>query len=124
MRLAPTLSPAQRVFSAFFLYALALGGLFPRLGDLQRAMGASERELGLALVGTACGTMVSLTLVSRWLDRIGHRAVLMVLIPGMGACFAAATWARAVSIRARARRPAACTAEGLPLSAKALAMTS
>ena len=94
MRLAPTLSPAQRVFSAFFLYALALGGLFPRLGDLQRAMGASERELGLALVGTACGTMVSLTVVSRWLDRIGHRAVLMVLIPGMAACFAAATWAR------------------------------
>ncbi|MBL0150317.1 MAG: MFS transporter [Ideonella sp.] len=33
-------------------------------------------------------------MVSRWLDRIGHRAVLLALIPGMGACFAAATWAR------------------------------
>ena len=35
-----------------------------------------------------------------------------------------ATWARAVSTRARARRPAAWTAEGLPLSARALVMAS
>ena len=35
-----------------------------------------------------------------------------------------ATCARAVSTRARARRPAAWTADGLPLSARALAMIS
>lgn len=89
-----SLSPARRVYAAFLLYALALGGMFPRLGDLQRAIGASERELGLALVGTACGTLVSLTVASRWLDRIGHRTVLLTLIPAMGACFALASWAR------------------------------
>jgi MFS family permease len=88
------MSPAQRIYTAFFLYALMLGGMFPRLGDLQRGMGASERELGLALVGTAVGTLVSLTVASRWLDRIGHRTVLLVLIPVMGACYAAASWAR------------------------------
>ena len=88
------MSPAQRIYTAFFLYAFMLGGMFPRLGDLQRGMGASERELGLALVGTAVGTLVSLTVASRWLDRIGHRTVLLVLIPVMGACYAAASWAR------------------------------
>lgn len=88
------MSPAQRVYTAFFLYAFTLGGMFPRLGDLQRGMGASERELGLALVGTAVGTLISLTVVSRWLDRIGHRTVLLVLIPLMGACYAMASLAR------------------------------
>ena len=38
MRPALTLSPPQRVYSAFMLYAMAIGGIFPRLGDLQRAL--------------------------------------------------------------------------------------
>jgi MFS family permease len=88
-----TRSPQQRVYGAFFLYALALGGMFPRLGDLQRAMGINERELGLALIGTATGTLVSLTVVSRWLVHIGHRWVLLALIPMIALCFAAASWA-------------------------------
>lgn len=87
------LLPQQRVNSAFFLYALALGGIFPRLGDLQRAMGINERELGLALIGTATGTLISLTVVSRWLAHVGHRAVLLVLIPLIALCFALAAWA-------------------------------
>ena len=92
-RLAAGLSPPQRVYSAFFLYALAIGGIFPRLGDLQRALGIDERTLGFALIGTATGTMVSLTLASRWLDRLGHRAVLMVGIPLLAAVYAGASWA-------------------------------
>jgi MFS family permease len=82
-----------RVFSAFFLYAVAMGGIFPRLGDLQLALGLSERSLGLALIGTASGTMVSLTLAGRWLERLGHRLVLLAGIPLIALAYAAASHA-------------------------------
>ena len=83
-------TPIHRVYSAFFLYALAIGGLFPRLGELQQALALSERALGLALIGTASGTLLSLSLASRWLDRLGHRRVLMLGIPLVAAAFALA----------------------------------
>ncbi|MEY8879196.1 MAG: MFS transporter [Leptothrix sp. (in: b-proteobacteria)] len=74
----------QRVFAAFFLYAFGFGGFFPRLGELQRSLGVTEGELGLGLIGTAAGTLISLTLAGRLVERIGHRTVLLlmpVLIP-------------------------------------------
>ena len=89
----PRLTATQRVYSAFALYAMAIGGIFPRLGDLQRALGIDERTLGLALIGTATGTLVSLTMASRWLPRLGHRRALRCLIPAIAAVFAAASWA-------------------------------
>jgi len=81
------------VYAAFFLYAVALGGIFPRLGELQRAMGLNERQLGLALIGTASGTMVSLTLAGRWLERLGHRTVLLAGIPLLALGYALASGA-------------------------------
>ena len=93
MHPAQRVNPPQHVYSAFFLYALAMGGLFPRLGELQQALGLNERALGLALIGTATGTLVSLSLASRWLDRIGHRRVLMLGIPLVAAAFALASCA-------------------------------
>ena len=90
---AGRLTPARQVFAAFFLYAFALGGIFPRLGDLQRALAIDERTLGLALIGTASGTMVSLTFASRWLSRLGHRRVLLLFTPLVAAFSALAAWA-------------------------------
>lgn len=87
------MSAARRVYAAFFCYALALGGIFPRLGDLQQALALDERTLGLSTIGIACGTLISLTLAGRWLERWGHRTVLLVLVPLMAACFAAASGA-------------------------------
>ncbi|MES2717273.1 MAG: MFS transporter [Pseudomonadota bacterium] len=93
--MGPTLrlSPPQRVYSAFLLYAMAIGGIFPRLGDLQLALGLSEKALGLALIGTASGTMVSLTLAGPWLERLGHRAVLLAGIPLIALAYALASHA-------------------------------
>ena len=93
MRPLPSLTPPQRVYSAFALYAMAIGGIFPRLGDLQRTLGIDERTLGLALIGTATGTLLSLTFASRWLLRLGHRRALRWLIPAIAAGYAAASWA-------------------------------
>ena len=43
--------PQQNVYFAFFVYAFALGALFPRIGDLQVQMGIGESALGFALGG-------------------------------------------------------------------------
>ena len=88
-----SLNARQRVFSAFFLYAFAFGGFFPRLAELQRSMGLSEGELGLGLIGVACGTLFSLTFAGRLIERVGHRLTLLVLVPVLPVIFAAATHA-------------------------------
>ena len=88
-----SLNARQRVFAAFFLYAFAFGGFFPRLAELQRSMGLSEGKLGLGLIGVACGTLFSLTFAGRLIERVGHRLTLLVLVPVLPVIFAAATHA-------------------------------
>lgn len=56
---------SRPVFLAFFLYAFALGTIFPRLGDLQLKIGLSESELGLSLIGLPLGVQLSLLLANR-----------------------------------------------------------
>ena len=94
-RIGLDLEPRRRVFAAFFLYAFAMGGIFPRLPELQRAMGATEGALGLALIGASTGTLVSLSLAGRLLDHIGHRRALLALTPAMAGCYALASFATA-----------------------------
>lgn len=84
----------RRVFAAFFLYAFGFGGFFPRLGELQRSMGVSESELGLGLIGTAVGTLISLSLAGRLVERIGHRRVLLAIPVIVPALYALASYAR------------------------------
>ena len=87
--------PAHRqVFAAFFLYAFSLGGFFPRLAELQRSMDVTEGELGLGLIGAACGTLLSLSFAGRPVERIGHRRTLLVLVPLLPAFYALAAHAR------------------------------
>jgi MFS family permease len=89
------LPPQIRVFAGFFLYAFGMGGIFPRIGDIQRALGVNEGTLGFALIGAACGTLISLTLAGRWLERIGYRRAVHVLVPLLPAWYALAAWAPA-----------------------------
>ena len=80
MRLPFSLSPSHQIFSAFAVYAFAMGNIFPRVGDIQLAMGVEKTTLGLGLIGTPLGTLTSITLAAPLLERIGHR---MVLIAGI-----------------------------------------
>ena len=87
--------PAHRqVFAAFLLYAFSFGGFFPRLAELQRSMGVTEGELGLGLIGAACGTLVSLSFAGRLIERVGHRRTLLLLIPLLPMFYALAAHAR------------------------------
>ena len=93
-RFALPLPPHRQVFAAFFLYAFSFGGFFPRLAELQTSMGVTEGELGIGLVGAACGTLFSLSLAGRPIERIGHRRTLLVLMPLLPVFYALAAHAR------------------------------
>lgn len=97
-RLGADLSPAWRVYAAFFLYAFAMGGIFPRLPEIQRGLGVHEGAFGLALIGTACGTLVSLTFAGPLLHRVGHRAALLGLTALMSAFYAVAAHAASAAL--------------------------
>ena len=93
MRFGLSLPPQMRVYGAFFMYSFCMGSLFPRLPELKAQMGASASELGLALIGTAAGTLVSLTFAGPLLDRIGYRRAILAMIPLLSAGYAIATLA-------------------------------
>lgn len=89
----PTANPQRRVYAGFFLYAAMLGAIFPRFGDLQLKMGISEGTLGLALMGSALGTQISLMFVGPLLERLGYRVALLLSIPLLGFAEVGATLA-------------------------------
>ena len=95
MSVGLNLPPQLRVYGAFFLHAFAVGSLYPRLPDIQRAMGVEEGGLGLALTGIAVGTLISLTFAGGLLERVGYRRALLALIPLQSTLLALSTFATA-----------------------------
>jgi len=93
MRFGLELPPHFRVFGAFFVYSFCLGSLPPRLPDIRSAMGIEEGALGLALIGAAVGTLISLTFAGHLLERIGYRRAILALIPLLAMLYAAAMFA-------------------------------
>lgn len=81
------------VFAGFALYSFALGNLFPRLAEVQVAMGVGEGALGLGLIGAPAGTLIALTFAAPWLERVGFRRVLMTGIPLLSLLYAIAVHA-------------------------------
>jgi len=94
MRFGIDLPPQIKVFGAFFVYSFCMGSIFPRLPDIQHAMGVGEGALGLALIGSAFGTLISLTFAGRLIEAIGYRRVLLAGIPLLSVLYAAAVWAQ------------------------------
>ncbi|MEQ8599777.1 MAG: MFS transporter [Devosia sp.] len=93
MRFGLVLPPQIKVFGAFFIYSFCMGAMFPRLPEIQEAMGVGEGQLGLALIGSAVGTLISLTFAGRFIEALGYRRILLVAIPLLAVLFAAAVWA-------------------------------
>lgn len=81
-----------RVFAGFFLFALALGAMLSRLPDLQEQFELSKSQLGLMLIGMALGSLVSLTLSSPWIDRLGARTTTLMTVIGTALCYAIVPW--------------------------------
>jgi MFS family permease len=81
-----------RVFGSFFLFAVALGALLGRLPDLQRQLGLSESQLGLTLIAMACGSLISLTFTSPWIERHAARTTTLLTVCGTAICYAIVPW--------------------------------
>ena len=78
---------SRPVYIAFFIYAFALGSLFPRIGDLQKQLGVEEGTLGLALIGLPLGVQISLLLADKILKYFNIRHVMLIGIPVVGLAF-------------------------------------
>jgi MFS family permease len=87
------LPPQMRVYGGFFVYSFTMGSLPPRLPDIQRAMGVAEGALGLALIGAAAGTLISLSFAGPWLERFGYRRSILALIPLLAVAYAISVFA-------------------------------
>lgn len=87
------MAPQHRVYAAFFVYALTMGQIYPRLGDLQLQMGIEEGALGLALMGAALGTQIALMTSGPLIERVGYRLSLIIAIPLVGLAETVATMA-------------------------------
>ncbi len=94
MRFGLALPPQIKVFGAFFVYSFCMGSMFPRLPDIQQAMGVGEGQLGLALIGSAVGTLISLTFAGRFIEAVGYRRVLLAAIPLLSVLYALSMWAQ------------------------------
>ena len=69
------------ILFTFFVQALASGGLFPRIADVQAGLGIDEATLGLALTTAAAGGLLS-NLAAGWVvQALGTKPVLVVGIP-------------------------------------------
>ena len=93
MKFGLDLPPQQRVYVGFCVYSFCMGSLPPRLPDLQRMMQIKEGLLGFGLIGTAAGTLVSLSFSGPILERIGYRRSILTLIPLLALLYAIASFA-------------------------------
>ncbi len=81
----------HRLAACFFLYALTTGAMYSRLPDIQLKLGVNEAELGLVLIGGAIGSLISLTLSSPLIERLGARTTALITVLGSTACYAGVT---------------------------------
>ncbi len=65
----------------FAVHGSTVGTLFSRIAELRLAMGLSEADLGLALVGLPCGVFIGSLIVSRVIERSGTRRSLLIALP-------------------------------------------
>ncbi len=86
------LAPQQRLYTAFALYSIAMGSIFPRMPDIKKAMGVEEGLLGLALIGAPIGTLFALSFASPFIEKIGFRKMLLSGIPAAALFFAMAAF--------------------------------
>ena len=77
------MSDRQRLAIVFLLHAVAQGGLYARLPDLQQALSINEAVLGLALLGQPAGAIAGFLLASTLIERFGTRPAMLLCIPGM-----------------------------------------
>ena len=81
MARSPTGPPRRArlsVSAAFLIYAAVFGSWAPRIPDVKHALGLSDGQLGVALMGQAAGALIGTRLAGRALERVGSRPAIRV----------------------------------------------
>lgn len=87
-----TIQPHYRVFAGFFLFAFALGAMLGRLPDIQAQLGLDKAQLGMTLIAMAIGSLISLSLASPWIEKLGARATALMTVIGTAFLYATVAW--------------------------------
>lgn len=75
------LSKELSIKAVFFLQAVASGGMFTRIPDIQRTLGLTETELGLTLAAQPVGGFFSFLIASLIVERAGAKLVCILGLP-------------------------------------------
>lgn len=71
----------RTIVVVFVLHGMVVGTFFSRIADLQTAIGLTEAQLGLALIGMSAGVFTGSLLVSRAIETYGVRRMLLFAQP-------------------------------------------
>ena len=75
-----TLDRANRIRAVFFLHAIASGGFYSRISEIQQQLGANELTLGLVFLGFPIGSILVFLFGSRVLEAVGTKRMLVLCI--------------------------------------------
>lgn len=94
----PFVSGSSRlgILAIFILQAIACGGLFTRIPDVQAGLGLTEAQLGFALAAQPIGGFSSFLVSSYVVEHIGAKRVCLIGVPVLA--FAAFLFAAAASV--------------------------
>ena len=74
------ISQANRIRAVFFLHAIASGGLYSHVAEVQKTLGVDAATLGLIFLGFPIGSMLVFLFGSRVLEAIGTKPILIACI--------------------------------------------
>jgi fucose permease len=77
-RLPAWMTPARVVMAVYFAEAVTMGTWFPRIPDVQAALGLGPAQLAIALLGSSTGGFVSSMFAPRLIERITPRRAIML----------------------------------------------
>ncbi|HTJ56503.1 MAG TPA: MFS transporter [Devosiaceae bacterium] len=86
------LKPHHRLYASFFLFSSITGAMYSRLPDIQSALNVNEAQLGLTLIGGAIGALISLTLSSPLIEKLGARNTAYITVLGSTALYSSVTF--------------------------------
>lgn len=75
------LGQVGRIRAVFLIHALASGGIYPRIPQIQAGLGVDEATLGLLFLGFPLGAISTFLLGSRLIEVFGTRRIISICLP-------------------------------------------
>ncbi len=77
------MNPRTGILTAFLMHAVANGGLFPRIADIQVGLGIDDATLGLALTTAATGGLIANIWAGRIFQAASTKSMIVLGIPAL-----------------------------------------